>query len=220
MKRVFALLALMLLLVVAFSQFTEAEVIEVARDDAATAFQRKDFELWENWTAESWFRIVADPNYDFYGTIRSVDLQQAYRYAFYLELNSLYFKYLDESPDFLDRAFHKPSTKATLDLMPRTREEIPLFVSMIQKEEQVAAMIRQIAREKPSNVTAAYLDLMMSIPLNKYLIWLFPQSWRDDLRSEIAGAAQARRRTTIIALVGTAALLVVGLSVLAVLAIK
>ena len=220
MRKILAVTTLILILALAFAQPTEVEVLEAARGDAAAALLREDFELWENWIPGSWLRIVSDPNYDYYGRLVVVELQYAYRYAFYLELNNLYYEYLEKNPDYIDREFMNPDVKAALDAMPRIREEIPLFVESVQKDETVGRMIKQIANTRPSDLTPVYLDMVIRAPLNKYHIWLFPQSWQDDLRNEIEAIARTRRTITIVTIAGASALLIIGLSVLAVLLLR
>ncbi len=214
MKAVFVVVVLLLFFAVALALPTETEVLQAARHDAIAAFSRGDYERWENWVAEGWLRVVTDPDFEFYRTLTNIDLQQAYRYALYLELNSLYFNYLDENPGAVEETFYNPNVKAILDVMPKAHDEIPRFVSSIREEEQVAALIKEIARTRRSEVTPMFVNARMTVPLNRYHIFLFPESWRDSLRDEIVRVAQVQRTRTLAGIAGIAIVAVAGISAL------
>lgn len=211
MKLFFAVLMAIVILTTGFAQPVEAEVLKAARDDAMAAFSREDYERWENWTATGWLRVVTDPNYDYYRTLSSVDLQRTYSYALYLELNSLYFNYLDANPGSVEPAFYNSDVKKILEVMPKSRDEIQKFVSSIRKEEQVASVIRELARERPATLTRMYVSARLTVPLSRYHVFLFPQTWRDDLNDEFIKVAKARRTTTIVTFSGIPVLVGIGI---------
>lgn len=200
-----------LLCAIGFSVLTEREALVAARSHAEASFSRGDYEPFENWIEEGWLRVVTDPDYEFYRTLTTIALQQAYRYALYLELNSLYFAYLDQNPGMADNIFYNARVKTTLEVMPKAQDEIPQFVSSIRKEEQVVALIKEIARTKRSEVTPMFVNLRMTVPMNKYHVFLFPESWRSSLRDEIVKLSQVRRTTTIVTYAGIPALVVLGI---------
>lgn len=211
MKAFFVLAMLMVIFTAGFAQQGEAEVIRAARDDAMAGFSREDYERWENWTAARWLRVVTDPNYDYYRTLSTVDLQRTYSYALYLELNSLYFNYLDANSGSVEAAFYNSDVKRIIDVMPKSRDEIPKFVSSIRREEQVAHVVKELAREKPSVLTRMYVNARLTVPLSRYHVFLFPQIWRDDLNDEFMKVAKARRTTIIVTFAGVPALVGVGI---------
>ncbi len=205
---------LVLLCAIALAVPTEQEALVAARNHAEAAFSKGDYEPFEKWMAEGWLRVVTDPDYEFYRTLTTIALQKVYRYALHLELNSLYFAYLDKNPGTVDSTFYNAQVKRTLEVMPKSYDDIPRFVSSIRREEHVAPLIKEIAGTKRSEVTPMFVDLRMSVPMNRYHIFLFPESWRASLRDEIVRLSQVRRVTTIAGIAGIAIVAVVGISVL------
>jgi len=115
----------------AFSQtINDSQIIDIAKEDAKTAFEEGLFREASNWKIDGWLRVVSEPIFRYFDNL-SEDQQGLYKYILTVELNKLYFQSLMDSGEKIDPFFFNQDLWDRISIMPLTNSDIQNFVKAI-----------------------------------------------------------------------------------------
>jgi len=199
---------------------TEEELLSIAAEDAYNSFQSGQYGILDGWKMDGWIRVGTTPKYQYFDNLPE-ELRNTYYYRLTLELNRFYFRKLEEEGDF-DPLFYNEELLKTVQLLPKSRDEISRFVNHLMNdnpelENAVQRMGEYLSNDALNRFTASYnrtmydafwakkVDLekenIMEI-LEKYELGLMSDEWEkefwDELNSYVQKAADSEFGNTLL----------------------
>ncbi len=173
------LLSLFILFVglTSFSQtMNSGQVIDIAKEDAKTAFEEGLFREASDWKIDGWLRVVSEPIFKYFDNL-SKPHQSIYMYIFTVQLNKSYFESLMNSGKEIDPFFFNEDVWDRISVMPMKSQDIKTFAKSIVDNPKYV-----FSRNQPSIIT----EMELSRVLPMYEINLFPEDWLTLFSLEFA----------------------------------
>jgi len=164
------LLSLFILFVglTSFSQtMNSGQVIDIAKEDAKTAFVEGLFREASGWKIDGWLRVVSEPIFKYFENLSELH-QKKYTYIFTVELNKLYFESLMNSGKEIDPFFFNKDIWDRISVMPMESSDIKTFVRSIVDNPKYAFIRGQFD---------IITEMELSRVLAMYEMELFPEDW-------------------------------------------